>query len=160
MGHISCKVVAKGVPKDKLFQWYTDFSSEDPNIYRRRIDKRMLSRKVRRDGNNVYVETELLFMGKTRKVFYYVVINPDNYTYDSKQIMPGMFESSRHYTFTEIPGEGTRIRFDDEYRLLNPLMRILDATGLLKRYISKNADKILRGFIAEAEEQLAEKITP
>lgn len=84
-------------------------------------------------------------------------MHPDNHTYDVNFEIVGMLQSNRHYTFEEIPGQGTKIRFDDSYRVLSAGMKILDVLGLFKGMYRKGSERILKTYISEAEDQLAEK---
>jgi hypothetical protein len=36
MGHFSLEKTARGVSREKLFEWFTDFSPEDVDIVKRR----------------------------------------------------------------------------------------------------------------------------
>lgn len=66
MRQFSCEVLAKGVSRDKLYQWYTDFSPEDVDIIRRRGDGSLLNRQVTREGNKVHMENENLIRGNQK----------------------------------------------------------------------------------------------
>jgi len=154
LGKFSYEAIAKGVPKDKLFQWYTDFSPEDVEIMKRRGEGRLLSRNVTREGNKLHIENEHLMRGKVRKSTAEAVLHPEDYTYDITSTMPGMIEDKRHYRFTEVPGQGTRIRFESNYRTFGFGMKLMDSLGLLKRLIVKGSQRTLDAYVAEAEEQL------
>ena len=161
MGHYSIKTLVRGVSRDKLFQWYTDYSPEDVEIIKRRGNGSLASRKVTKEGDKILVESEVLFRGKPRKLYFDITaINPETYTYDVKLTSPG-FESHRHYTFTEVPGEGTMMRFDEDYRVTGTAYKILDALGILKlgaKYSAKHGGHYV--YAAEAEEQLGDRRKP
>lgn len=157
MGSLSYGTIAKGVPRDKLFQWYTDFSPEDVDIIKRRGDGSLLSRVVTRDGNKLHIESEVRGMrGKPMRIIDDAVVHPDDYTYDIHISVPGMMEADRHYNFTQVP-EGTRISFEDHFHATGGMTKIMSALGLLKWGMAKGSKDTLHAFVAEAEDQLGQK---
>ncbi len=157
MGHLKYETVARGVSREKLFEWYTDFSPEDVDIIKRRGDGRLLSRVVTRDGNKLHIESENRGLrGKPVKAIADAVVHPEDYTYDVHSFAPGMFEDDRHYTFTQVP-EGTRIAFEDNYHATGRVFKFLDAIGIGRRVSSWASKRVMNTFIAEAEAQLGQK---
>ncbi len=157
MGRLSYGAIAHGVPRDKMFQWYTDFSPEDVEIIKRRGDGSLLSRVVTRDGNKLHVESEVRGMrGKPMKMIADAVVHPEDYTYDIHLLAPGMVEGDRHYTFTQEP-EGARVAFEDNYRATGRLTKFLSAIGILNWGVAKGSRQTLNAFVAEAEAQLGQK---
>ncbi len=157
MGRLTYGAVAKGVSREKLFEWYTDFSPEDVDIIKRKGDGSLLSRKVTRDGNKLHIESEMRGMrGKPMRIVDDAIVHPDDYTYDVHISIPGMLEADRHYTFTQVP-DGARVSFQDQYRATGGLAKVLSALGLLKNLWAKGSREQLQVFVAEAEEQLAHK---
>ena len=156
MGKVSYSVVAKGVSREKLFEWYTDYSPEDVDIIKRRSTGRLVSRTCTRDGNKLHVVTVARGFRKPMTMTADAVLHPEDYTYDIHTSSSGFIEDDRHYTFTQIP-EGTRLSVEAQYRATGRLMKFLGAVGIL-RLISPSMNKaVTRAFIAEAEEQLASK---
>jgi hypothetical protein len=158
MGHLEYGTVAKGVSREKLFEWYTDYSPEDADIIKRRGDGRLLSRVVTRDGNKCHVVSELRGFGlrsKPMKGVYDVVVHPEEYTCDVHISMMGI-ESDRHYTFTQEP-EGTRIAFEDNYHATGRLFKFLGAIGITNRLLAYGSKRTMNTYVAEAEAQLAQK---
>jgi len=157
MGELTYGAVARGVSREKFFEWYTDFSPEDVDIIKRRSDGSLLSRKVTRDGNKLHIESEMRgIRGKPMRIIDDAVVHPDDYTYDIHISVPGMLEADRHYTFTQVP-EGARISFQDQYRATGGTTKLFNALGLLNRFWAKGSRDQLHAFVAEAEEQLGRK---
>ncbi len=157
MGRLTYGAVARGVSREKLFEWYTDFSPEDVDIIKRRGDGRLLSRKVTREGNKLHIESEMRGMGgKPMRIIDDAVVHPDDYSYDIHISIPGMLEADRHYTFTQVP-EGAGISFEDDYRATGGLAKAFKALGLLKGFWAKGSRDQLQAFVAEAEDQIGRK---
>ena len=151
--------MAKGLPAAQFFEWWTDFSSEDPEILGKRGVKGFVSRRVTREGNNIHVETEMLAMVKPISFLMDVVIHPESLTFETKGRTPGVAEETTVWTFTDVPSMGTKISAEQSYTLLKRYLKVLDALGLVKvmgkRTLGKHAD----AFIAEAQEKLASSST-
>ena len=149
--------VAKGVTREKLFEWFTDFSPGDVDIMKRRGIEGILSREITRDGNKIHAEQMIKVMGKRSPMTTDIVLHPEDYTYDAHLWSP-MVESDLHYTFTQLP-EGTRISVDGNYRLTSRALKILSILmlGLFKRGAARSFRRELRAYTAEAEEQLGSK---
>jgi hypothetical protein len=157
MGHLKYGTVAKGVSRENLFQWYTDFSPEDVDIMKRRSDGRLLSRVCTRDGNKLHIESENRGFGsKPVKVTADAVVHPEDYTYDIHSSAPGMFEDDRHYTFTQEP-DGTRIAFEANFHATGRSLKFLGAIGILGWLLNKGSKQTLNAYVAEAEAQLGQK---
>ncbi len=157
MGRLTYGAVARGVSREKIFEWYTDFSPEDVDIIKRRGDGSLLSRTVTRNGNKLHIESEMRGMrGKPMRIIDDAVVHPDDYSYDIHISIPGMLEADRHYTFTQVP-EGAGISFEDHYRATGGLAKVFNALGLLKRVWANGSRDQLEAFVAEAEEQLGGK---
>lgn len=157
MGRTTYGVVAKGVSREKLFEWYTDYSPEDVDIMKRRGDGRLLSRVCTRDGNKLHIENEGRGLrGKPMKFFYDAVLHPEDYTYDIHISMPGMMEADRHYTFTQEP-EGARIAYEDNSRAIGRGWKFLSAIGIFDRFGAWASKRTLNAFVTEAEAQLGQK---
>ncbi len=157
MGHLVYGTVAKGVSREKLFQWYTDFSPDDIDIMKRRGDGRLLSRVVTRDGNKLHIKSENSGLrGKPVTVIADAVLHPEDYTYDIHSSAPGMFEDDRHYTFTPEP-EGTRIAFEANFHATGRSLKFLGAIGILGWLLNIGSKRTLNAYVAEAEAQLAQK---
>lgn len=156
MGHFSFESVARGVPRDKLFRWYFDYSEDDVEIIRRRGDGSLLSRKVRREGGNrVIVENERIVRGKRIKMVYDANPHPENYTCEVEITVPGAYESHRQYSFTEVQ-EGTKVIFRDNYTVLSTRLKIADIFGVVRRQLARTSEQGMRAYIAEAEKELSE----
>ena len=149
--------VAKGVTREKLFEWFTDFSPEDVDIMKRRGIEGISSREITRDGNKIHAEQMIKVMGKRSPLTIDIVLHPEDYTYDAHLSSP-MVESDMHYTFTQLP-EGTRISVDGNYRLTSRTLKILSILmlGLFKRGAARSFKRELGAYTAEAEEQLGSK---
>lgn len=157
MGHTAGGAVAKGVAREKLFAWYTDYSPEDVDIMKRRGDGRLLSRVCTRDGNKLHVENEGRGLrGKPMKFFYDAVLHPEDYTYDIHISVPGMMESDRHYTFTQEP-EGARVAYEDNTHAIGRMWKFLAAIGIGDRVGAWASKRTLRAYVAEAESELGQK---
>jgi len=149
--------VAKGVTREKLFEWFTDFSPEDVDIMKRGGIGGILSREITRDGNKIHLEQMIQVMGMRRPMSIDIVLHPEDYTYDA-HLLSSMVESDLRYTFTQLP-DGTRISVDGNYRLTSRALKILSILmlGLFKRGAARSFKRELRAYIAEAEEQLNSK---
>lgn len=157
MAKATYDTVAKGVTREKLFEWFTDFSPEDVDIMKRRGIGGILSRETTRNGNKIHLEQMVQIMGMRRRMTTDIVLHPEDNTYDAHLLSP-MAEVDLNYTFTQLP-EGTRITVDGNYRLTSRAFKILSILmlGQLKRFVARSGKRELRAYIAEAEEQLGSK---
>lgn len=157
MGHLSYGATAHGVTKDKLFEWFTDFSSEDVDIIKRRGKGGLLSVVATRDGNKIHVENVLRgIRGKPVKAIFDVVLHPEEYTYDVHVSVMGLAEGDQRFIFTQ-ESEGTRVAYEGNYRTKGSLARFLAAIGILNRLVAKDGREGLNAYLAEAEAQLGQK---
>lgn len=155
MGHWKLEKMAKGVPAQQLFQWWTDFSSEDPEILKKRGINNVASRQATREGNKVHVESDTIVMGRHINFVFDAYLHPETLSSETKGGIPGMVEETTHYTFTEIPGVGTKISVEQSYTPLRTSFKILDALGIAKRMARRTVNQHSNALIAEAQEKLA-----
>ena len=156
MGKLAYSLTAKGVPREKLFEWLTDYSPEDVDILKRRSSGQLLSRTCVRDGNKLHVVSELRgIRGKPMKANVEVVLHPEDYTYDVHESVAGS-EIDTHYTLTQLP-EGTRLSVEAQYRATGRLMKFLVAVGIMRMLGPRMHKSLRKAFVAEAEEQLGSK---
>lgn len=150
--------LARNCPRDKFYAWYTDFSSEDPEIIDRHKEPtsgRMLSRKlVSRDGNKLRVETVYQFFGRKMKGDMEIVLSPHDFTYKAFVVVAGMFEDHRSYHFFETP-EGTKVVMEGSYRAKSLGMKVFDTFGLLKSMYVKDSKGVTDALCRAAEIELA-----
>lgn len=157
MGQFSFECVARGVTREELFHWYFDYSEDDVKIIAKRGDGSLLNRHVRKENHGrVLVEDEWLIGGRRVKMLLDATTHQENYTCDVRITVPGRAESHRHYALTEV-SEGTRIAFQDKYRILALGLKIADAFGLVKLRLSRRAEQIMKAYVAEAEEELSQR---
>jgi hypothetical protein len=154
LGQYKFEKVAEGIPRDKLFQWFTDFSPEDPAISKRRGVDTLLSRQVTREGNKLRVENQVLSRGKSSRFDLEITLHPEDYTYDVKGTTPGM-NSNMRFSFTEIPGVGARVTVECNYELLSTELETRDASGLVNKELKEGQERLVSAFLAEAQEQLS-----
>jgi hypothetical protein len=153
MGQYTFEKIAKGVPRDKLYPWFTDFSPEDADIAKRRGVDILVSRQVRREGNKLRLENEVLWSGKPVKFPVEIVLHPENYTYDVKGTAQGMITNMR-FAFTEVPGVSAKVTVDGNYELLSTELKSADASGLVNKQLKEGQERLVGAFLAEAQEQL------
>ncbi len=144
--------VAKGVPLDKLYEFYTDYSPEDVDIMRKHGMYMAMERVAERDGNHVVVDTTAKIMGITKNMRYDITLHPDGKWYEMTITIDGFVKSHRTYRF-EVVGEGTRITIDDQYQPLSPLSRMLNVLGMLRKKMISDTTRTMNAFVAEAEER-------
>jgi hypothetical protein len=151
MGHFSLEKTVRGVPRKKLFEWFTDFSSEDVDIVKRRGAALLINRQAKKEGNNVHVENEVLSRGKNMKYSFDAELHPESFYYETRGGTPDMVEDKRRYTFEDSAGVGTKGRGDADYKLLRGGLRFLDAFGLVNGQMKGMEDRLMGAFLAEAE---------
>jgi hypothetical protein len=156
LGHWTLEKMAKGVPAGQLFQWWTDFSSEDPEILKKRGVNNLASRQATREGNTVHVENDTIApMGRHIKFVFDAYLHPESLSFETKGGVPGMVQETTHYTFTEVPGVGTKISVEQSYTPLRTSFKILDALGIAKRMARRTVNQHANALIAEAQEKLS-----
>ncbi len=152
MGHWSLEMTARGVTRDRLFPWFTDFSPEDVGIAKGNGVDLLLSRQVTREGNRVHVESEVLSRGKPTKYLFDAILHPETYSYDVKGSSPGNTkEDNRRYTFTDVPGIGTTVRVDCNFKMIGTGYKLADALGLVTREMKGLEERLMGAFLAQAE---------
>ncbi len=154
MGQYTFEKVAKGIPTEKLFQWFSDFTSEDADIAKRRGVDILLNRHVTREGNKLHVENIVLSRGKPSRFDLEITLHPENYMYDVKGTTPGMITNMR-FAFTEVLGVGAKVTVDCSYELLNAELKTRDAFGLVNKELKEGQERLVGAFLAEAQEQLS-----
>jgi hypothetical protein len=143
---------ARGVPLDKLYEFYTDYSPEDVEIMKKHGMHMALERVSRRDGNHLLVDTTAKMMGMTKSMRYDIMLHPDGHWYEMTISIEGFVRSRRTYKFEAVP-EGTRITIDDEYQPTSLLSRMLNGIGMLKTRMIRDTTRTMNAFVAEAEEK-------
>lgn len=153
-GQYTFEKIARGVPRDKLFQWFSDFSPEDADIAKKRGVDILQSRKVTKDGNKLHIENQVLSSGQPQKFELEITLHPENYMYDVQGITPGMTSNMR-FTFSEVPGVGAKVTVDCKYKLLSTELKSRDASGLVNKELKEGQERLVGAFLAEAQEQLS-----
>ena len=154
MGNYSFEMIARGVPRRELFNWFTDFSDDDAEISKRRGVDLLQQRKVTRRGNSLHVENELLSRGNRSKFVIDVVLHPENYTYDVEGGNEGI-KSNMRFAFTDVPGIGSKVTVNCTYELLNTELKTRDASGLVNKELKEGQQRLVAAFLDEAQEQLS-----
>ncbi len=144
--------VAKSVPLDKLYEFYTDYSPEDVGIMRKHGMYMALERVVERDGDHVVVDTTAKIMGITKNMKYDIMLHPDGNWYEMTITIEGFVKSHRTYRF-EAVREGTRITINDQYQPISPLSRMLNGLGMLRKKMIGDTTRTMNAFVSEAEER-------
>jgi hypothetical protein len=150
--------VARRVPLDTLYDFYTDYSPEDVEIMRKHGQKMALERVSKREGDHVVVDTTAKIMGMTKNMRYDILLHPEAHWYEMELSVDGLFKSHRTYKFKSVE-QGTQILIDDEYEPTSFLARMMNAMGMLKKRIVRDTINTMNAFVAEAEERFGEKTT-
>ena len=150
--------LARNCPRVKFYAWYTDFSSDDPEIidrHKQPTSGKMLSRKlISRDGNRLRVETVYQFFGRRMKGDMDILLSPHDFTYKAVVVVADMFEDYRSYRFLETP-EGTGVVMDGSYRGRSLGLKLFDALGLFKSMYVKDSQGVTNALCRAAEIELA-----
>lgn len=144
--------IARSVPLDKLYEFYTDYSPEDVEIMKKHGMYMALERVAQRDGNHVVVDTTAKIMGMTKNMRYDIILHPDGYWYEMTITIEGFVRSRRAYKFEIVP-EGTKITINDEYQPTSFLSKMLNGIGMLKKRMIGDTTRTMNAFVTEAEER-------
>lgn len=148
--------IARHVPLDVLYDFYTDYSPEDVEIMRKHGQKMALERVSKREGNHVVVDTTAKIMGMTKNLRYDILLHPQEHWYEMELFVEGFFRSHRTYKFRAVQ-EGTQIIIDDGYEPISFLSKMMNALGLMKNRLIRDTINTMNAFVAEAEERFGGK---
>ncbi len=147
--------LARGVPLSKLFEFYTDYSSEDVEIMRKHGMNMALERVSKREGNHVIVDTSARLMGMTKNMRYDILLHPEGSWYEMDIEIEDFVKSHRSYKFESVP-DGTKITIEDEFEPRSLLASMMSILGMLKTRLVSDTRRTMNAFIAEAEERFGE----
>jgi len=144
--------LARRVPIEKLYEFYTDYSPEDVDIMRKHGMRMALERVAERDGDHVIVDTKAKVMVMTKSMKYDITLHPDGYWYEMTILIEGFVKSRRTYRFEVVP-EGTKITINDVYQPVSHLSKMLNRLGVLRKKMIDDTTKTMNAFVSEAEER-------
>lgn len=147
--------IARGVPLDKLYAFYTDYSPEDIDIMKKHGMNMALERVSRRESNHVAVDTTAKMMGMKKKMNYDILLHPEGSWYEMTITIEGFVKSSRTYKFESVR-QGTKITIEDEFQPTSMLASMMNGLGMLKKRLVSDTTRTMNAFIAEAEERFGE----
>ena len=150
--------LARGVPLDTLYEFYTDYSPEDVEIMRKHGQTMALERVSNRDGNHVVVDTTARIMMSTKNMRYDIVLHSEGHWYEMQMTVEGFFTSHRTYRFEKV-AEGTKIIIDDAYKPTSMLAKMLNAMGMMKKRLIRDTTNTMNAFVAEAEERFGGRLS-
>jgi len=148
----SVEGIARGVPLDDLYNFYTDYSPEDVDIMKKHGMYMALERVAERKGNHVVVDTTAKIMGMTKSMKYDILLHPEGHWYEMTISTEGFVRSRRTYKFEAVP-QGTTVRIEDEYQPISFASKLLNSLGMLRKKMNDDTTKTMRAFIIEAEER-------
>lgn len=143
---------ARGVPLDKLYEFYTDYSPEDVSIMKKHGMYMALERIAKREGNLVVVDTTAKIMGIKKNMRYDIMLHPEAHWYEMTITIDGFVKSRRTYRFEAVP-QGTKIMISDEYQPISFLSKMMNGLGMLRKRMINDTTRTMNAFVAEAEER-------
>ena len=153
--------VAHGIPRQALWDWYTDFRSDDNSLIEeinRARDMRVSKREIQRKGNRMHYVQDMKIRGNTVTMAGDATFHPADHTYDIRSTMTGWLRltDERRYVFTETP-EGTKITATCTLRDVKGGMKLMNALGILPRIMRKGSQEAMDGYLRAAMRELGGK---
>ncbi len=139
-----------------LWEWYTDFRSDDDAILMRegvRGARKFLYRNVSREGDRIHIDQAIPVRKRKFEVVLDITLHPENLTYDTAGGVKGFLRETRHYAFTQSP-EGASVKASVTPEPLTLLGRLF---GLRARGRGQRA---MDGFLHAAEKELSSQPKP
>jgi hypothetical protein len=152
MAQYTIEGVAKGARVRDLWDWYTDFRSDDPKILEREGVRagKSLYRNITKDGNRIHIDQAGQAGKRTIEMSLDITLHPENMTYDVADEIKGFFNESRRYVFTETP-EGAKVEANVTAQPLRFVARLFG--GMVRR----GSQQVMSAYLRAAEKDLTEK---
>ncbi len=152
MSKYTIEGVAKGARVRDLWEWYTDFRSDDPVILEREGVRgaRAPYRNVTREGNRVHIDQGMQAGKRTIAMSLDITLHPENMTYDVVDEMKDFLSESRQYVFTETP-QGAKVEAQVTTQPLTFAARLFG--GMVRR----GSQQVMSGYLRAAEKDLSGK---
>jgi len=164
MARYSIEGVARGIAIERLWDWYTDFRSDDVEI----IDQEapnvagvFENRQVRRDGDQISIDQVVSYGGRKFPVSVEISLHPKEFRYATVHRVRTakgrpMMTERRQYTFARV-AEATRVHAECVIEEVHGAAKLFNVFGLVTRMARKGSQEVMDAFMRGAEKELSNR---
>ncbi len=164
MARYSIEGVARGVGIKRLWDWYTDFRSDDVEIINHEapnVAGVYENRQVRRDGDRIFLDQVVSYGGRKFPVTIDISLHPAGFTYDTVHRVRTakgrpMMTDRRHYAFDEVV-EGARVHAECVIDEVHGAAKVLNLFGVVTRMARNGSQEVMDAFMRGAEKELSDR---